>query len=916
METIYNIKLCNEINLIRKNVILYPHIPFKINDGGVTVHYELARILDEYGVNVRIYNNYGIINNEIFNKYYENDFPIDDNTVVIYCEAIRGNPLNCKHVVRWILSPTQKDQEESTSDEKLWGKEDLVYYFNSEKKIVDYLESDNPDRNIYKFLASIYIHPEIKNRRFNSRSGYCHTIRKINYHFSKNETPIIYYMHPHESIEIDRSHNQDDYINIFNKCEYFVSYDPLTFLSIMASLCGCISIIYPIKNVTKKEWLKLTGIYTYFKDKNEYNLYGIAYGNSSEEIQYAQSTLDLVEEQWKDILKFNKENSILSFINDINDWSNMKNTSKNIHNSKKIIEKFTDLNVNLYKLFNEDLINLSEEDLIKHYNYYGKFENRISCNTDFYSKYPEFNLDAYKLHNKKFLKFSECEIMNHYSKYRNSENTTEKIYYENMDIKYFVDYLKKNNIKILIDTSSYTEFSGGNGIMHYLCHLINYITKTNISYIIHNKNKSISSYTDNDFNLETNKNYITPLATRDILLNRNNIVIYPESVFGNPLEQKYVVRWILYFPPESSMKSWNKDDLILWFCDLYRKYNNDYQKFNNNINIEVKNKEGIFSILSNLSSLLDIKNYKKLNKKDECCFTIRKKSIGYHRKIYQHINHPNNICNNCLIGKWPIECNCNDFSDGVELKHNKKYNKVYRFEYPIKISDEIELFKNTGTFYCYDPFCFSAVIAVLHNCLTIIPKLEIFGDNNIYENVPWMQYGISYGEDNESINNALRTLPFAKILLNNLFFNINYDNMKIFFESIYNHFFTKRFVTNIQDRIKLKKPKILIYMKYNGNEIKSLLETNIVFKDHFEIIVSNNNLEEQIKDIYILIYEYQNSIKDIVENIPEYLKKISLSNSDMDTDIKIDNYLLEINSKRVLYIVNEIVRLLDINIKF
>jgi hypothetical protein len=36
--------------------------------------------------------------------------------------------------------------------------------------------------------------------------------------------------------------------------------------------------------------------------------------------------------------------------------------------------------VNIYRIYNDDLKNLSEEELIKHYNYYGKFEKRITEN--------------------------------------------------------------------------------------------------------------------------------------------------------------------------------------------------------------------------------------------------------------------------------------------------------------------------------------------------------------------------------------------------------------------------------------------------------------------------------------------------------------------------------------------------------
>jgi hypothetical protein len=79
---------------------------FQYNDGGTVVQYYVSKILEEdYGLNVRIYSWSNIkLKNSIFNKFYENDFPIDDNCIVVYCEGTKGNPLNAKYCIRWMLS--------------------------------------------------------------------------------------------------------------------------------------------------------------------------------------------------------------------------------------------------------------------------------------------------------------------------------------------------------------------------------------------------------------------------------------------------------------------------------------------------------------------------------------------------------------------------------------------------------------------------------------------------------------------------------------------------------------------------------------------------------------------------------------------------------------------------------------------
>jgi hypothetical protein len=301
----------------KKNIIIYQHRNFSLNDGGITVQYYLAQLLDKYGIKVRIHQGkHNIVQNNLFNNYYNNDFDLNDS-IVIYCEGIIGNPLNAPFVVRWMLSELGKNVPYNYVD--TWGKNELVYYFNSELKIQNNIDKLD---DIYKFLTIIYINPDIKQINNNPRSEFCHTYRKSFYHKNIN------ILHPKNSFEITRYHTQNDYIEIFNKYKYFVCYDPLTFLCIIAPLCGCISIVYPLNGISKKEWLQTTGLNEYLKYKNDYNIYGIAYGNSQEEINYANNSLHLVKDQWDDIKSF-EINYITKFITDINQFELMQNTIKN-----------------------------------------------------------------------------------------------------------------------------------------------------------------------------------------------------------------------------------------------------------------------------------------------------------------------------------------------------------------------------------------------------------------------------------------------------------------------------------------------------------------------------------------------------------------------------------------------------------
>ena len=304
-----------------KNILIYAHIPdgFSFIDGGTVAQYNLARQLDELGCNVRLHHCTGVkIENTIFNKFYNNDFPIDNNAVVIYCEGTQGNPLNARYAVRWLLSELGQNVPRDWING--WGKDELVYYFNSERKFYDAPEKLGVE---YKLLNSLYINPNVKQKNYGERTGVCYTIRKAHLVHKHGINSLHFY----DSYEITRDHTQEQCIEFFNSFKWFISYDSLTFLTVIAALCGCISVVYKINGLTKQDWIKTTAAAEYCKSKGLDNLYGIAYG--VDDILNAFSTIHLAKEQWEDILKFNKENTIVPFINDIENFENALNTIQN-----------------------------------------------------------------------------------------------------------------------------------------------------------------------------------------------------------------------------------------------------------------------------------------------------------------------------------------------------------------------------------------------------------------------------------------------------------------------------------------------------------------------------------------------------------------------------------------------------------
>jgi hypothetical protein len=289
---------------------------FVYHCGGIVVQYELAKNLNNSMVDVKIISPRNIKNN-IYNDFLLTKTLDDaDNTIVIYGETIKGNPLNAKYVIRWILAPIGICSHPETY--KTWGPNDLVYYFNSEDKFIKEPEKVSKE---YKLLNILFINPKAINFNLQNRSGTCHTFRKSYYH--KN----IQLIHPSNSFEVTRRHTQEDYIKIFNKYKYFICYDPLTFLSVIAALCGCISIVKKVDGLSKKDWLNMLAITEYFKESGENTLYGIAYG--ADDLENAINTLHLVKKQWDDITNFMINKNIKSFLDDMDNFDTLVNNVQN-----------------------------------------------------------------------------------------------------------------------------------------------------------------------------------------------------------------------------------------------------------------------------------------------------------------------------------------------------------------------------------------------------------------------------------------------------------------------------------------------------------------------------------------------------------------------------------------------------------
>ena len=281
----------------RIQIVIWCNEPFNIVRGGIVVLYYLCNLINELNhpnFYSKIYIPYKIEKTHYFkNIYYCDDIvEINNDTLVIYPEDIGSNPLFCKHVIRWRLS----DNFVASFG---WKDTDLIYVW--EKCQTEF------KNKIEKKLTIPYLNPIFKNNNKKERTKTCYLIKKGGY-LHKN----IYIFHPNDSIFINNYEDIENVVNIFNECKYFYCYDPCCMYSMYAVLCGCITILYPTENKTKEEYFKVS-----FHDRNNkiYN-YGIAYGNSEEEIKFATDTLAEGEFMYKELFESYKD-TVYDFIKDL-----------------------------------------------------------------------------------------------------------------------------------------------------------------------------------------------------------------------------------------------------------------------------------------------------------------------------------------------------------------------------------------------------------------------------------------------------------------------------------------------------------------------------------------------------------------------------------------------------------------------
>jgi len=221
-------------------------------------------------------------------KYKRTLFFNRKKTIVIYPEVQYGNPLQAKKIVRWLLY-----YYKYKNDFNAYGKNDKFIAFRQ-------IFNDNELNPNGDMLKINYFNKQLYYQyNFGERSGNCYILRKGK---NRNDIPQKF-----DGPVYDDNMTQEEFVAILNRCQFCYSYDTQTFFTSIAAVCGCIPVVLMEKGKTEHDYLS--------PDEKHW---GVAYGNTLEQIEYAIRTrnkllhsLDYKErniEQTENFIKFLERN--------------------------------------------------------------------------------------------------------------------------------------------------------------------------------------------------------------------------------------------------------------------------------------------------------------------------------------------------------------------------------------------------------------------------------------------------------------------------------------------------------------------------------------------------------------------------------------------------------------------------------
>jgi hypothetical protein len=211
--------------------------------------------------------------------------------------------------------------------------------------------------------------------------------------------------------------------------------------------------------------------------------------------------------------------------------------------------------------------------------------------------------------------------------------------------------------KFLISTHGFDMGIGGLKVLHKLCHLLN--ERGHDAYLIP---------LDFSHPFSVYEGYNTKMVTQEIMDNLEEvIVIYPESWYGNYLNAPNVVRWILGFPYQQFVDTWDSKELWFWYLPYF--FTGEFKKDTDNFLYVGETHRDIF--------------YDMKQPRSGSCWSIRKSTVSPDKYV-----HP----------------------DGTFIPYHAAGDLV-----SLSL-----LFNSKETFYCYDNYTYLTMQSLMCNTDTIV----------------------------------------------------------------------------------------------------------------------------------------------------------------------------------------------------